>query len=181
MIRDNQGAANVGVCLKMMDIRELTETSLRSACESVLPTEDEAAGNGEQLCVAAIVGLSGDQVRGTLVLAASDGGLSLVRKHLQAGEALAEDSLGETGNLLAGHLKRSLATYGQVVTITPPIVVRGVTIEVCNSALVQRVQCDHLGGDSRMSVWLDYEAAPDIELSEQPDDSQVAEGDALFF
>jgi len=166
-----------------MDIRELTETSLQTACESVLPTAatTETESNGEQLCVAAIVGFSGDQVRGTLVLAAGDGGLSSVRQHLQAGEALAEDSLGETGNLLAGHLKRSLASYGQVVTITPPIVVRGVTIEVCNSAQVQRVQCDHASGESRLSVWLDFEAAPGIELSEQPDDSQVAEGDALFF
>jgi chemotaxis protein CheY-P-specific phosphatase CheC len=104
-----------------------------------------------------------------------------VREHLGAGEAQAEDSLGETANLIAGHLKRGLARYGQVITITPPIVVRGVTIEVCNTGESCRAEHQSKTDDQNIVAWLDYESAKDIELVEVPDDETVAEGETLFF
>jgi len=164
-----------------MEIRELAEQALAEACASHLPPLEQSDTESEALRTAAIIGFTGDQLRGTIALAVGTNGLTAVREKFGVANAQAEDSLGETANLIAGHLKRSLSRYSQVITITPPIVVRGVTIEVCNTGESCRVEHDAHSADQHLVAWLDYEADEAIELVEAEDDDTVAQGETLFF
>ena len=165
-----------------MHIREITNSCLTEACSVVLPSANVAASpsKSEPLRMAAIIGFAGDQVRGTISLAVDIDAIDLIREQLGALKTQKEDSLGEMANLLAGHIKRGLAHYGEVVTITPPIVVRGVTIEVCSAEHVTRVACNRDLDRGRMSVWLDYDAPTDLDLSETADSDNADAGEMNF-
>ncbi|MCK5941155.1 MAG: hypothetical protein KAI24_04225, partial [Planctomycetes bacterium] len=66
------------------------------------------------------------------------------------------------------------------LTITPPIVVRGVTIELCRSYDAARVLHDVHAAPEHIVAWVDYTADDDIELVEN-DDEIVQGGETLFF
>jgi len=165
----------------MNDMKELAERSLNDACASLLPSPREAAGAESPLRFAAIIGFAGDHLRGTLALTACEGSVARVCADAGQDAAVAEDALGELTNLLAGHVKRSFARFGQVVEITPPIVVRGVSIEVCPQGASKRVEVQHSDVTGRMVAWMDYDAADDLVLEEDADSESVTEGEGLFF
>ena len=164
-----------------MDIKELAESSLTDACASLLPAQGDATDAQPSLRFAAIIGFAGDQLRGTLALTACEGSVARVCADAGQDATVAEDALGELTNLLAGHVKRSFARFGQVVEITPPIVVRGVSIEVCPQDASKRVEVQHRDGDRRMVAWMDYDAADDLVLDESAGAESVHEGEGLFF
>ena len=166
-----------------MNTKDTIQSKLTSACEAVLPSTltNSGAEPGEQLLIAAIIGFTGDRVRGSLAVATGSAGLQRVRDSLGASEEQAADSLGEMANLVAGHLKRSLTDLGEVIAITPPIVVRGVTIEVCGSGDVCRAEDARTSGDGSVVTWLDYEPSPDLVLEESGDNQSISDGEILLF
>ncbi len=166
-----------------MNIQELATTSLTAACEALLPaaTIDGSGEGAEPLRIAAIIGFTSDDVRGTFGVAADVRGLERVRKHMGAGDVGAEDSLGEMANLLAGHVKRSFAACGQNVTITPPLVLRGLAIEVCGSRGA-RAEFVSRSTTDRVTVWLDCDSPEGLQLqATEACGTVVGEGEALLF
>lgn len=159
------------------------QASLTTACESLLPELTTGSGNpeAEQLQIAAIIGFTGDNLRGTLALATDHAGLQAICENLGASTDQAADSLGEMTNLIAGHVKRRLANLGELVEITPPTVVRGVTIEVCGGSDLQRAE-HRTGTDGNSTVaWLDYDATDELTLVENASSDSMDDGEMLLF
>ena len=165
-----------------MDTETTIQNSLSDACDAILPPIPThcGAGGGEQLLIAAIIGFTGDRLSGTPAIAAGKSSLQAVRQQLGASDEQTADSLGELCNPVAGKVKRSLADLGEVVAITPPMVVRGVTIEVCTTGDVCRVECVRNSEQESIVAWLDYEASPDLEFIESAEQS-AQDGEVLLF
>lgn len=166
-----------------LDTDVTVQASLTSACESLLPELATTAGQpaAEQLQIAAIIGFTGDNLRGTLALATDRAGLQAICDKLGASTEQAADSLGEMTNLIAGHVKRRLCNLGEVVEITPPTVVRGVTIEVCGSSDLQRAE-HRTGTDGNSTVaWLDYDSTDELTFVENADSDSMNDGEMLLF
>lgn len=176
-----------------MDFSQLAQAALDGACGSLLPSLEAqflAAGgnrssNSPELCIAAVIGFAGADVRGTLGIAASADGLARVNRHLggAAAGADAHDALGELANLVLGHVKRHWSRHGVDVTIATPIVVRGLAIEICgarDSATWSEYTSAH--GPDRVQVWLDSRAAETLAVASEPcDDGVISEGETLLF
>jgi len=89
-----------------MNFELLARQTLTDACSALIPAADEGAAQGQsdELGIAAVIDFSGDDLRGTLGVAASAGGLERVRLQFGAPETKhgAADALGELANLILG-------------------------------------------------------------------------------
>lgn len=164
-----------------MQLRELVEHALDAACTAYLPAPRATSEVGESLTYATMLGFAGDQLRGTLALTAGTGGLAHVCSQLGASPEHAADALGELGNLIAAHIKRTIGRYGPLVTLTPPIVMRGVQVEVCGGIDGERGQHEVRVGPARVVAWLDCEANGDLVLDESAAVDTLSEGESLLF
>lgn len=169
-----------------MEFNTLAQESLDQACDSLLPTplEGLAASDEEGLRMAAMIGFAGDQVRGTLGVAASSAGIERLKASLgpaSRDQDLA-DSLGELSNLLLGHVKRTWGRRGIDITLTTPIVMRGVHIEVCGQGEESWFETNSIVGPDRMTAWLDIHLTESLEVQEESFDNEVvSEGETLLF
>jgi hypothetical protein len=164
-----------------MQIQQLAELALQEACQSLLPAAQPQPSADQPLCIAAVIGFAGDALRGTFGIAADVGGLRRVHQHLGGGSGAAEDALGEMANLLIGNLKRSFSRYGLLITISPPLVIRGIAIEICGQRPTRAELVSQARGD-RLTVWVDCDMVGELELQEVAGGGDVvAEGEALLF
>jgi CheY-specific phosphatase CheX len=169
-----------------MNFELLARQTLTEACSALIPAADESAAQGQsdELCIAAVIGFSGDDLRGTLGVAASAGGLERVRRQFGAPESKlgAADALGELANLILGQMKREWSRYGVLATLSTPLVMRGLSIEVCGRSDGNWYE-QHSGlGADRVTVWLDAHAEAGLQVEREPIDSGLVHGgDALMF
>lgn len=187
-LQASRGGADTGVIgrqppwnTREMHIQQLAEIALQEACQALLPAVQPQGNAVEPLCIAAVIGFAGDDLRGTFGVAANPGGLQRVHQHLGGGNGTAEDALGEMANLLIGNLKRSFTRYGQLITISPPLVIRGINIEICGQRPTRAEFTSEAPGD-RVTVWVDCDAAGELVVQEVAGSGDVvAEGEALLF
>lgn len=167
-----------------MNFDTLATDSLRQAFQDLVPPPKPHEGGEQEYCIAAIIGFSGDHVRGTLGLTTTTAGLRRISTELGASDCPsgAEDSLGELSNHLLGHLKRTLASHGVLITLATPLVVRGNAIEICGRAQGQWFsEVSALDGDE-VTVWLDAHVEDGISIStETVDCGMASQGDAILF
>ncbi|MEO0649097.1 MAG: chemotaxis protein CheX [Planctomycetota bacterium] len=168
-----------------MDYLQLASKSLADALAETLGSEGTEATHGQSpLCIAAIVGFTGEHARGTLGVTADGAGLERVLQHfgLDPESDNADESIGELGNLLLGHVKRCYGRHGLDIALSTPMVVRGLSIQVegrQDSLWVERAIDD---GTAHLVCWLDTQSEPEVEIPDEVVNSDIADqGDALFF
>lgn len=144
---------------------------LRSAAQSDLE-------HSEELLYCGVLGFSGDQVRGTLMLATSEQPLG--RTHPSGAESL-RSWIAELSNQLLGRIKTRLLRRGVAIHVALPVVIRGKHLSrVPSTDLQPRVfRCD--GG--LVCVWFDAEisAGTDITKLDQNAEEPMDEGTGVLF
>lgn len=174
-----------------MKLAHLAQTTLDDAGRTLLPalTPDARGGESASLCSAAVIGFAGSQVRGTLGVATSHAGLDRVLARTGPVDDLttcertrAEDSLAELSNLLLGAIKRAWGRRGLEFTLSTPLVIRGLSIEICGGENNQWFSTDSSAGNDRITAWLDLHYDGDLEVPDHDLETDlIAEGETLLF
>lgn len=130
-------------------------------------------GVTEAVALCGVIGFTGPDMRGTLMLACSARSLELTSS--EAGVSM-RDWLAELTNQLLGRVKNKIVAMGAKLHVSIPVVIGGERI-----APIARQPLGHLftADGGVVSVWFDTELRDDLELV--PDTTVVAaEGSVLF-
>ncbi len=173
-----------------MKFHHLAQPTLDEACRALFPTLSSSPCDAEaSLSRAAIIGFSGDDVRGTLGVATSLPALTRVLEGSGAPEdpsrcqhTAAEDALGELANLILGFVKRAWLRREVHITLATPLVIRGRALEVCGGEVSHWVTAESESGGERISAWLDIHSSEELEVPDADSSKDiVAEGETLLF
>ena len=149
--------------------------AVRRADESEDPVSPEFF-----LC--AVIGFSGRDLRGTLVLALTEE-LSGVSNPLAAANATHEirrDWVGELSNQLLGQIKIALLRYGLEIYMNLPAVLHGQHLAPLPRARLKPLKFTVAGGAA--AVWLEIETRPGLKVEAAVHgDEGPAPGDPLLF
>ncbi|MEL6430534.1 MAG: chemotaxis protein CheX [Planctomycetota bacterium] len=168
----------------------LTRRAVGEAVRDLVPPAEPGVDASGALTAVAVIGFAGHEVRGTLGLAASRPGLARVAREagVDPDDALAaHDSLGELANLIVGHVKRCWSRRGVHATLSTPLSLRGLAIEVCGterdpSSAGAFVVAPSNAEETGIHVWLDYHCPREVALLEGDCMEHVADqGESLFF
>jgi hypothetical protein len=130
-----------------------------------------------ELLFCGVVGFSGDQMRGTLLLATSREPLG---RTSPTTDASLREWIAELSNQLLGRVKNRLIPRGVTLHLSTPIVLRGQHISpVTRAELVPYLfSCD--GGF--VCVWMDAELQPGVDLTKFVEaEGLVTEGTSTLF
>jgi CheY-specific phosphatase CheX len=83
---------------------------------------------GLSIRVVAVLGFTGAELRGSVMLALSEEALMASR---QTKDARAQDWIAELANQLVGRIKNQLLGYGTEIALSTPLVIRGDRISPC--------------------------------------------------
>lgn len=169
-----------------MHFEELARCTLEAAARDLLPSfmAPGTRPQGEHHRIAAVIGFSGDHLRGTFGVAANLEGLDAVRRLMGASEGpgAAEDAIGELANLIIGQLKRSWSKQGALITISTPLVVRGLAIEICGLTERHWTCLNLAAGERQLSLWIDAHPGEELALGAGEDQAaSLDQGQALLF
>jgi CheY-specific phosphatase CheX len=145
------------------------------------PAED--VGSADALDLVAVIGFGGPRVKGCLGIAASSSAVRAIHPlgpEVAASRRASEDWLAELSNQLLGRAKRRLLAHGIEVTLSTPIVLRGMHIRVARPHS-DTARCYRATTPTEpMVVWIDITA---LELPEPapPPEESAAPGDSFFF
>lgn len=130
----------------------------------------------QEVALCGIIGFTGDDLKGSLMLACSREPLELAR---DGGDVTMRDWLAELTNQLLGRVKNRLLAFGTVIHCSTPVVLGGERIApIASQPLGHLFTAD--GGV--VSVWFDTVVRPDFTLSPRADAVELpSEGDALMF
>lgn len=137
-------------------------------------TEATDATDEDQLC--AVLGFTGDTLRGSVVVVATANALT-ASNPIAGGSPSAWVS--ELTNQLVGRFKNDLLRYGVDVMMSIPVVLTAKRIVAVSGHEIRPIQ---LGvGAGTLTMWL--EAEGDAQLAEipMPDQQVAAEGDLMLF
>lgn len=168
-----------------MDSSEILDEIASNACVSLfsdyaLPlgkatSPDEALHT--ELVYCSVIGFSSEQLRGTLLLAASK---EPVGRTSPVSGAAAREWVAELANQLLGRIKGKLAERGVLLALSTPLLLRGEHLRPLSSHEMKPIVFTCEGGC--VCVWLDAELSPELDLSQVQTDCQVmGEGEALLF
>ncbi|MCE9571697.1 MAG: chemotaxis protein CheX [Deltaproteobacteria bacterium] len=130
-------------------------------------------GLAPNLGACGIIGYSGDDMRGTLLLGASNGALQVSDANGQ------RDWLAELTNQLLGRIKNQLLTFGITIYSSTPLVLRGDHLSPMGDSPPPHLFATASGV---IAVWFDSESRPGLEFAEVADASAtVMEGEAMMF
>jgi hypothetical protein len=125
-----------------------------------------------------VIGFTGPQLRGTVILACNDA--PLIASNPVPGSEL-RDWIAELTNQLVGRIKNRLLTYGAEIYITTPVVLRGEHLAPVPRHKISP-QSFVTAGKGVVCVWTEVEAADGFALVQSEDAEQGAsEGDAMMF
>lgn len=130
-----------------------------------------------ELLYCGVVGFSGEQMRGTMLLATSREPLG---RTSPTNDASLREWIAELANQLLGRVKNKLIPRGVTLHLSTPIVLRGQHLApLPRSELVPfAFSCD--GG--YVCVWFDAEVQPGIDLSSVSEtDGLISEGESMLF
>jgi CheY-specific phosphatase CheX len=169
-----------------MSNEQIIESAVNESCLSLF--EDYAlplkrahvpslANEGAELLFCGVVGFSGDQMRGTLLLATSKEPLG---RTSPTTDASLREWIAELSNQLLGRIKNKLLVRGVTLHLSTPIVLRGQHLAPLSRAeLVPfAFTCD--GGF--VCVWFDVELKPGLDLNQEVDtEGLISEGTSTLF
>jgi hypothetical protein len=168
-----------------MSNESVLEQCVSSACISLfadyaLPLERADAGqlrDAPPLLYCGVIGFSGEQLRGSLLLATSREPLG---RTSPTTDASLREWIAELSNQLLGRVKNKLYAHGVTLYLSTPVVLRGEHIAPLSQTPLTPFgfRCD--GG--QVCVWLDTEIGPNIDLTRVVDTAGVlGEGDSALF
>lgn len=130
-----------------------------------------------EISMVGVIGFTSPQLRGTLVLATTDGPLAESNRVM----APARDWIAELSNQLLGRLKNRLLAYGIEVQLSTPLSLRGNQLRLVTHD--QALEPDTFtSATGHVAVWLDAELHPDLVLHRPSSAPEVqAEGETLLF
>lgn len=167
-----------------MDSQEIVKNLTSEACISLFsdyslplqPTPYDQLPDPE-LLFCSVIGFSGDQMRGTLVLATTKEPLGRTTP-VQGGEL--REWVAELSNQLLGRVKRQLADRGVLLALSTPIVLRGERLRPMPNKEEAPLVFVCEGGC--VCVWMDAVIDPGLDLSQlQQGEEGIGEGEALLF
>ncbi|MCP4502222.1 MAG: chemotaxis protein CheX [Deltaproteobacteria bacterium] len=129
--------------------------------------------------MAGVIGFTGDQMRGTLVLTCSG---ALVEEG--DGRADQRDWIGEMSNQLIGRIKNRFLAYGITIWISTPVALRGFKLELIadsnNEAAVRKTFSCPGGG---AVAFFDAELVDGFKLQEASEEAEESqeEGELILF
>jgi hypothetical protein len=133
---------------------------------------------GAALLFCGVVGFSGDQMRGTLLLATSREPLG---RTSPTSDASLREWIAELSNQLLGRIKNKLFLHGVTLHLSTPIVLRGQHISPLakdGELLPHAFTCD--GGV--VCVWFDAELIAGLDLNQMVEDpGLISEGTSTLF
>lgn len=168
-----QGVSELDVCVA--GVVQQSCIALFSHYQVAIAPSVSAQPTGE-IALCGVIGFTGDDIRGSLMLACSREPLELAHR----GEEVAmRDWLGELTNQLLGRVKNRLLTFGTVIHCSTPVVLSGERI-----APIESQPLGHLftADGGVVSVWFDTEVRPGFVLTPIDDVSEIGvEGETLLF
>lgn len=151
--------------------------ALFAAYGLAVETERPEQVDGVRLEIAAVIGFTGSDVRGALMLAMSNTALEASR---QTHTDTPRDWIAELSNQLLGRIKNLLAGYDVDVTISTPLVLRGERIAPSMAGDEAPVVWTFSNGTAY--GWLDCEFAPNFVFRKSTHAAEVvSEGESLMF
>jgi Chemotaxis phosphatase CheX len=124
-----------------------------------------------------VVGFSGEEMRGTLLLGTSREPLG---RTSPANDSSLREWIAELSNQLLGRIKNKLLTRGVNLHLSTPIVLRGEHISPVGRAELVPLAFSCDGG--LVCVWLDYELKSGIDISQIVTvEDQMTEGSSMLF
>lgn len=172
------------------DLQELLDRVAIDCCSALVPpaaaTPVPVDADQPTIELVAVIGFSGDQVRGAIGLCGSLEALRRTHPSTVAGETTSlsdlQDWIGESANQLLGRLKVQLQRYGVSMWMGTPLVLRGVSVTVATGESVRRYSLDTATGE-QFTFWLDLQLDPGVVLPHQPpvQANEPAPGDLLLF
>lgn len=119
--------------------------------------------------LAAVIGFSGERVRGTVGLTATLTALSATHPSALVGDPttprMLEDWLGELANQVMGRIKAQLRRRGVTVWMSTPIVLRGLSILVTSYHDHVRRYAFSIQQEGGFTLWLDVDAESALEVA----------------
>lgn len=128
--------------------------------------------------MAGIIGFTGDEMRGTLVLTCYG---SLVAEG--DGRADKRDWIGEMSNQLIGRIKNKFLPYGITIWISTPVALRGFKLELISDNAEAAVKSAFSCPGGGAVAFFDAELADGFELQEATEEleEQQLEGELVLF
>jgi hypothetical protein len=139
--------------------------------------KEGALQQGAPLIFCGVVGFSGDQMRGTLLLATSREPLG---RTSPTSDASLREWIAELANQLLGRIKNRLVPHGVILHLSTPIVLRGQHIAPISRAelVPYAFACD--GGT--VCVWFDAEVTAGMDLTQRVEtEGLITEGTSTLF
>ena len=164
---------------------EVIEQTVSEACISLfedyslplLRTKTGPLSGDTELLYCGVVGFTGEQMRGSVLLATSREPLG---RTSPTNEASFREWIAELSNQLLGRVKNKLIPRGVTLHLSTPIVLRGQHLApVPRAELVPFLfSCD--GG--YVCVWFDAELQPGLDLTKVEENSGlIGEGESMLF
>jgi CheY-specific phosphatase CheX len=142
----------------------------------VPPTESTAPPDGSrQLC--GILGFTGDRLCGSVVIAATH---DVIASSNPIRDGATRGWVAELTNQLVGRFKNSLFRHGVEVAMSIPVVLTATQLMPLPQTQIAPTR--FAVGPGVVTLWLEIEAEPGLELTEPSADSAIAaEGEAMLF
>jgi len=141
------------------------------ACQPV----DAAPDSERQLC--GILGFTGDKLCGSVVVSATHDAVACSNP---IGDGATRGWVAELTNQLVGRFKNALLRGGIEIAMSIPVVL--MATQLTPLPQTESTPTRLAVGAGSLTIWLEIEAAPDLELAEPSEDSMVAgEGEAMMF
>ena len=164
----------------MPEVRDQVLELATQACQALfseygvqlVPVERNEAP-GVKMLYCGILGFSGDDLRGSVVLAATGETLS-VSNPIAGGSA--RDWIAELVNQFLGRLKLSLMSRKVIISLATPVVLRGEHLSLEARGPVRSLWFERSNGDT-LGLWLDIECKPEFVLPEPSEDPAPEAGE----
>lgn len=173
----------------MTDFATLVQDSIAEATTLLFSSFGLVLDSGEatpdtSFQLVAVIGFTGDQVRGTLGVTVSPE--VLTKAFATFGQSdpdqrLLNDFVGEIANQLLGRVKNYWIPSGLDVQITTPIVLRGVSLTICGTEHPTFYERSWVMEGSLVSVWVDAQPAEGLILQPPTEQQAIQQGEVVLF
>lgn len=176
-----------------LDARQFLKDLTVAACQElfghygvpVRPADETEAPVSPEFYLCSVIGFSGRDLRGTLVLALTEelSGLSNpiggAVAGPTAGPEIQRDWVGELSNQLLGQIKLELLRHGVEIYMNLPAVLHGQHLAPLPRTRLKPLKFAVANGAA--AVWLEIEARPGLKIEAASGDQGPGPGDALLF
>lgn len=168
-----------------MTNEEVIDQTVTSSCTSLfadysLPLERidlQTQPEKFEIVYCGIVGFTGDQMRGALLLATSAEPLG---RTLPSTDASLREWIAELSNQLLGRIKNRLVAHGVTLHMSTPTVLRGQHMAPVSATPL--IPYTFSSGGGIVCVWVDAEMVPGVDLTQVTGEAEViSEGSGFLF